>query len=171
MSSRLNEMENEGLIVIGRPLSNEWEDCEKVKAVAAAVDAWASKLSLPLGLIYCGTTINWPEEVKYTPLIIGLVTFSGYGDDDEPVAGVVPPSAMSASEASKIPAEFWADLEATHGVAFSDEPDVYLACAGWTWARMEGGGHKVSTSTEDSGFRIVPEAARGTALTMKVGYC
>lgn len=170
MSSRLSE-ENEGLIVIGRPLSNDWEDCEKVKAVAAAVDAWASKLSLPLGLIYCGTTINWPEEVKYTPILIGLVTFSGYGDDDEPVAGVVEPSDMSVSEASKIPAEFWADLEATHGVAFSGEPDVYLACAGWTWARMEGGGHKVSTWAEDDGYCVVPEEARGAALTMTVGYC
>lgn len=171
MSSRLNEMENEGLIVIGRPVGSEWDDCEKVQAVAAAVDAWASKLSLPLGLIYCGTTINWPDEVKYTPILIGLITFSGYGDDDEPVAGVVEPSAMQADKASKIPAEFWADLEATHGVAFSGEPDVYLACAGWTWARMEGGGHKVSTSTEDSGFRVIPEAARSATLTMKVGYC
>ena len=84
---------------------------------------------------------------------------------------MVQPSQMMVGDASKIPAAFWADLEAQHGVTFLGEADVYLACAGWTWARMEGGGHKVNVSTEDAGFLVVPEAARDTALTMKVGYC
>lgn len=171
MASRLNEMENEGLIVVGRPVRNEWDDCEKIKAVASAVDVWGAKLALPLGLIYCSTTINWPDEVGFTPMLIGLITFSGYGDDDEPEAGVVEPAQMSADHARKIPAEFWADLEVAHGVTFSGEPEVYLACAGWTWARMEGGGHKVNADTEGAGYKVIPEAARGSAMTMRVGYC
>lgn len=58
MSSRLNEMENEGLIVIGRPVGNEWDSAEKIQAVAATVDEWAKKPSVPLGLVYCGTSIT-----------------------------------------------------------------------------------------------------------------
>jgi hypothetical protein len=92
MSSRLNEMENEGLVVIGRVVGNEYDSPEPIEALAAAVDAWGEKLSLPLGLVYCGTTINWPDDVRYTPIVIGLVTFSGFGDDDEPVAGEVGPA-------------------------------------------------------------------------------
>lgn len=173
MASFLNRTENEGLIVVGRVVDNGWKEHEKIEAVAAAVDAWAAKLSLPLGLVYCGTTINWPnEDPSYSPILIGLVTFDGPGDDDEPIAGTVEPSQMALAQAEKIPAAFWSALEAEHGVTFSGEPNVYLAAAGWTWTRLESpDGEKVSTSTEDDGYCEVPEALRMQPLTMKTGYC
>ena len=172
MSSRMNEMENEGLIVIGRRIGNEWETPEEVQAVAATVDAWGKKLSLPLGLVYCGTTINWPEDVEFTPIVIGLITFSGYGDDDEPVAGQVGPESMDVSRASAIPDGFWQALADEHQVDFSGDVDVYLAAAGWTWVRLAKDGESVcGTSTEDDGFRVIPVEARTGTYEMTVGYC
>ncbi|MCA9660647.1 MAG: hypothetical protein KC486_20060, partial [Myxococcales bacterium] len=130
-------MENEGLVVIGRPLRNEYDAPAPIEALAAAVDAWGRKLSLPLGVVYCGTTINWPDDVQYTPIVIGLITFSGYGDDDEPVAGDVDARAMDLARAEAIPAEFWRALADEHGVEVPEKDDVYLAAAGWTWVALD----------------------------------
>ncbi len=173
MSSRLNEMENEGLVVIGRPLGNEYDAPEPIEALAATIDAWGEKLGLPLGLVYCGTTINWPDDVKYTSIVVGLVTFSGYGDDDEPVAGELVPEAMDLGRARAIPAEFWAALRDEHGVSVPDEDEVYLAAAGWTWVSLQGaGGERVcAVSTEDDGFCVIPEALRQGTWSVRVGYC
>ncbi|MCB9705473.1 MAG: hypothetical protein H6711_26620 [Myxococcales bacterium] len=173
MSSRLNEMENEGLVVIGRPLLNEYDTPEPIEALAATVDAWGTKLSLPLGVVYCGTTINWPDDVQYTPIVIGLVTFSGYGDDDEPVAGDVDAKAMDLARAKAIPAEFWRALADEHGVEVPDTDDVFLAAAGWTWVALDGddGESVCSVSTEDDGFTVIPEELRGGSYTVRVGYC
>lgn len=173
MSSRLNEMENEGLVVIGRTVANDWSSVDEIRKVAEAVDALAAKHSLPLGLIYCGTTINWPDDFEYTPIMIGLITFSGFGDDDEPIAGQVPPEAMDLGRASSIPEGFWRALEEEHGVELRGETDVYLATAGWTWASLEqaDGKRVCSVSTEDEGYRVIPEEARGGQYLMKVGYC
>lgn len=173
MSSRLNEMENEGLVVIGRVVGNEYDSSAPIEALAAAVDAWGGKLSLPLGLVYCGTTINWPDDVKYTSIVIGLVTFSGFGDDDEPVAGEVNPSAMDIARAKAIPEEFWRCLREEHGVTLSESDDVYLAAAGWTWVSMGSAeGERVcSVSTEDDGYRVIPEALRSGTWEVRVGYC
>lgn len=173
MSSRLNEMENEGLVVIGRVVGNEYDSPEPVEALAATIDAWAEKLSLPLGLIYCGTTINWPDDVQYTPIVIGLVTFSGYGDDDEPVAGEFGPEAMDVGQARAIPEEFWSSLRETHGVTLSDTDEVYLAAAGWTWVSFgpPEGDSVCSVSTEDDGYRVIPLELRRGHWTARVGYC
>ena len=173
MSSRLNEMENEGLVVIGRGVGNEYDSPEPVEALAKAVDAWGEKLSLPLGLVYCGTTINWPDDVKYTPIVIGLVTFSGFGDDDEPVAGEVVPSEMDIARAKAIPEEFWRCLREEHGVTLSESDDVYLAAAGWTWVSMGSveGERVCSVSTEDDGYRVIPEEIRSGTWEVRVGYC
>ena len=173
MSSRLNEMENEGLVVIGRVVGNEYDSPEPIEALAKAVDAWGEKLSLPLGLVYCGTTINWPDDVKYTPIVIGLVTFSGFGDDDEPVAGEVGPQAMDVGRAKEIPAEFWSSLRETHGVTLPDTDEVYLAAAGWTWVSMESpeGDRVCSVSTEDDGYRAIPVELRQGRWAVRVGYC
>ena len=173
MSSRLNEMENEGLVVIGRVVGNEYDSPEPIEALAKAVDAWGEKLSLPLGLVYCGTTINWPDEVKYTPIVIGLVTFSGFGDDDEPVAGEVEPSEMDLARAKAIPEAFWNALREEHGVTLSASDEVYLAAAGWTWVSMGSAeGERVcSVSTEDDGYRVIPEEIRSGTWEVRVGYC
>lgn len=174
MSSSLNDMENEGLVVIGRPVASEYDSPEPIEALAAAIDAWGERLSLPLGLIYCGTTINWPDDVQYTPIVIGLVTFSGYGDDDEPVAGEVGPAEMDLARAKAIPAEFWRSLAEEHGVSFaSDEDEVYLAAAGWTWVALDSATKKsaCAVSTEDDGFCVIPEALRGQSFSVRVGYC
>jgi len=142
-------------------------------AVAAAVDAWGAKLSLPLGLVYCGTTINWPDDVEFTPIVIGLITCSGFGDDDAPIAGEVGPEAMDRARADAIPEAFWQDLAEKHGVALTGDPDVYLAAAGWTWTRLERdeGDTVCSVSTEDDGYTRIPEDARGGSYLMHVGYC
>ncbi len=173
MSSRLNEMENEGLVVIGRGVGNEYDSPEPVEALAKAVDAWGEKLSLPLGLVYCGTTINWPDDVRYTPIVIGLVTFSGFGDDDEPVAGEVEPGEMDVARAKAIPEEFWNSLREEHGVTLSASDEVYLAAAGWTWVSMGSAeGERVcSVSTEDDGYRVIPEEIRSGTWEVRVGYC
>ena len=173
MSSRLNEMENEGLIVQGRTVGNEWDSPEPIKAVAAKVDDWGRKLSLPLGLVYCGTTINWPDEVEFTPILIGLVTFSGHGDDDEPFAGEAGPEAMDISRGQAIPERFWNALEAEHGVQFGSELDVYLAVAGWTWTALESddGERVCSVSSEDDGYVVIPPEARSGRYLVQVGYC
>jgi hypothetical protein len=172
MSSRLNRLENEGLVVIGRAVTNDWASADAIRAAAEAVDAWGQKLSLPLGLVYCGTTINWPDGYQYTPVLIGLVTFSGFGDDEEPIAGEVPPESMDIARASAIPEELWRSLEEQHGVELGDL-DVYLAAAGWTWTRLEmaDGGTVCGVSTEDDGYRAIPEEGRSEHCVMSVGYC
>ena len=172
MSSRLNEMENEGLVVIGRVVGTEYDSPEPIEALAAVVDAWGEKLSLSLGLVYCGTTINWPDDVKYTPIVIGLVTWSGFGDD-EPVAGEVEPSEMDIARAKAIPEEFWRSLREQHGVTLSETDEVYLAAAGWTWVSMgsDEGERVCSVSTEDDGYCVIPEAIRSGSREVRVGYC
>ncbi len=172
MASRMNEMENEGLVVIGRVVGNAWESPEPIQAVAATVDEWARKLSLPLGLVYCGTTINWPDDVGFTPILIGLITFSGYGDDDEPHAGEVGPSEMDLGRASAIPDEFWQDLVDKHGVELDAAVDVYLAVAGWTWARLENDGEVAcDVSAEDDGYIDIPAELRSGTYDVLAGYC
>ena len=173
MSSRLNEMENEGLVVIGRPLRNEYESPEPIEALAATIDAWGQRLSLPLGLVYCGTTINWPDDVRYTSIVVGLVTFSGYGDDDEPVAGQLGPTDMDLARGTAIPEEFWQALRDEHGASLPDENEVYLAAAGWTWVSVDGpdGKRVCSVSTEDDGYCVLPEELRQGHWSVRVGYC
>lgn len=165
-------MENEGLIVIGRPVDGELSDPETVQAIAATVDAWAQRTGTDLGLVWCGTTINWPDDMEFTPSIIGLITFSGFGDDDEPEAGEVTPEMLDGGRGASIPEELWSELEQEHGIAFDGETDVYLAAAGWTWVRMKPeGGKELAVSTEDDGLVKVPVEARGKSWMMRVGYC
>ena len=173
MSSRLHETDNEGVVVIGRPLGNEYDSPDPIEALAATIDAWGQRLSLPLGLVYCGTTINWPDDVQYTPIVVGLVTFSGYGDDDDPVAGELVPADMDVGRARAIPQEFWQALRDEHGVSVPDEDDVYLAAAGWTWVSVDGpeGESVCAVSTEDDGYRVIPEALRQGNWSVRVGYC
>jgi len=172
MVSRLNEMENEGLIVIGRAVGDEFDSHEKIEALAKTVDAWATEHSVPLALVYCGTTINWPDDVGFTPIVIGLVTFSGYGDDDEPVAGEVGPKAMDVGRAAEIPSGFWEAVEREHGVELEGEVDVLLAVAGWTWVGLDRGEDDVcGVSAEDDGFCVVPAELRSESFVVKVGYC
>ena len=174
MSSRLNDMENEGLVVIGRLVGSEYDTPEAIERIAEAVDAWGRKLSLPLGLVYCGTTINWPSDVQYTSIVIGLITFSGYGDDDEPVAGELGPEDMDIARAEAIPADFWRALQQEPGVELSGSDEVYLAAAGWTWVALapdEGSKSVFSVSTEGSGYRAIPQELRSGHWTVRVGYC
>ena len=105
--------------------------------------------------------------------MIGLITFSGYGDDDEPVAGDVDARAMDLARAEAIPAEFWRALADEHGVEVPEKDDVYLAAAGWTWVALDGDDGKsvCSVSTEDAGYRVIPKALRGGSYSVRVGYC
>lgn len=172
MPSHINELENEGIIIIGRPVETEFDTPEPIEALAQTIDELAAKHSLPLGLVYCGTTVNWPDEVELTPIVIGLVTFSGFGDDDEPLAGTVGPEHMDAARAEEIPETFWAALSDKHGVEFGGGADVLLAVGGWTWANLEKDDeHVFGVSSEDDGYLAIPEELRSQTFDMKVGYC
>jgi hypothetical protein len=173
MPSYLNETENEGLIVIGRPVRGEFESADAIQEAAAAVDALAKKHGLPLGFVYAGTTINWPDEFEYTPCLIGLVTHVDYGSDD--VERNPLPRAALAPRA--IPDEVWDALRDDHGLDLEEETGTYLAVAGWTWTSIDdaNGERIVGVSAEDDGFvRIDDEerVMRGDApLQMRTSYC
>ena len=111
--------------------------------------------------------------MEFTPIVIGLVTWSGFGDDDEPVAGEVVPSEMDIARAKAIPEAFWNALREEHGVTLSASDEVYLAAAGWTWVSMGSAeGERVcSVSTEDDGYRVIPEEIRSGTWEVRVGYC
>ncbi len=171
MVSYLNEMENEGLIVIGRRVSGSFETSEEVEAVAKTVDGWAKRTGRDLGLVWCGTTINWPDDVEGTASIVGLITCVVPGEDDESKGMEVDPDAMDLSRA-QIPDELWKALKDEHGLTFKGKTDVFFAAAGWTWARMTCEGAKdLYASTEDEGYIRVPPSARDKTWTMVVSYC
>jgi hypothetical protein len=172
MTSRLNEMEYEGLVVLGRVVATTYGSPDEVEALADVVDGWAEKLSLPLALVYCSTTMNWPDGVEYAGILIGLVTFSGFGDTDNSVAHDVGADATDLSRADAIPSAFWEELEKEHNVEFEGGVDVRLAVAGWAWARLElDGSVSCSAAAEDEGHTSIPANLRGVACVMRVGYC
>lgn len=172
MTSRLNEMEYEGLVVIGRPVTTSYERPEDIEALAGIVDEWAEKLSLPLGLVYCSTTVNWPDGVELASILIGLITFSGYGGTNEDIAHDITAGVMDISRAESIPGDFWKVLEQDHDVEFGGGVDVRLAVAGWAWARLERAGTVVcGVSAEDDGHVVIPDELRAAECVMRVGYC
>lgn len=184
MHSRLNDMRNEGLVVIGREVKNEWADAETIRAVANTVEEWARKLSLPLGLVYCGTTINWPDDVdEFTPILVGLITFAASEEDaerfdendeevEDPVAGKLDPRAMDVSRAAEIPDEFWTAIAEQHGVEFGEGVDAHLAVAGWAWVSLRLDSETVlNVSAEDNGHRVIPLDQRGDDYEVRVGTC
>jgi hypothetical protein len=165
-------MEYEGLIVIGRPVATSYDSPDDVEALADVVDEWAKKLSLPLGLVYCNTTVNWPDGIEFASILIGLVTFSGYGATDDSIAHNVSPDAMDLSRAEAIPSDFWEVLEQEHDVGFAGGVDVRLAVAGWAWARLERDGTVLcSAAAEDDGHALIPDHLRVAECVMRVGYC
>jgi hypothetical protein len=172
VTSRLNEMEYEGLIVIGRLVATSYQRPDEVQALADVVDQWAERLSLPLGLVYCSTTMNWPDGVEFAGILIGLVTFSGYGASDAPIAHDVSPDAMDISRAESIPSELWEVLERDHEVTFEGTVDVRLAVAGWAWARLERDGAVLcGAAAEDDGYVRIPDEVRSAECVLRVGYC
>lgn len=172
MASQLCEMENLGLIVIGRPITSEFSSTEEIEELASAVDGLAGKLQEPLGIVYCGTTINWPDEFEYTPVIAGLITHMHWGDDDSDPAPI-PAKALAKRE---VPAALW-ELIADKGKKFAGEDHTYLAIAGWTWATIYGNEGKsiVGTSGEDSGYVRIDDKPRimdgKEPLTINASYC
>ena len=168
MASQLCEMENNGLIGIGREVGKEFESVEEIEAAAAKADEWAKKSGLPLGFVYCGSTINWPGEFEFTPCLVGAVTFVHWGGDDEP------PSSIPASAFAKpaIPDEFW---EAMADLELSGETKTYVAVAGWTWTSIQdGSGEQIAgVSAEDDGFSSVDDLDLGSkdGLLMEASYC
>ncbi|MDX2088274.1 MAG: hypothetical protein SFX73_10510 [Kofleriaceae bacterium] len=132
----------------------------------------AEKLSLPLGLVYCSTTNNWPDGVEYAGILIGLITFSGYSDVNQTVAHTVSADALDLARAEAIPGEFWEVLEQEHGVEFEGGVDVRLAVAGWAWARLDrDGAGGCSAAAEDEGHTVIPAELRSGECVMHVGYC
>ncbi len=170
MASQLCEMENNGLIVIGREVGKEFESVEEIEAAAAKANEWAQKTGLPLGFVYCGTTINWPDEFEYTPCLVGAVTYVHWGGDDEPPS----PIPSSAFTKPAIPDEFWAAMNEL-GLQLSGETKSYVAVAGWTWTSIKdaSGEHITGVAAEDNGFRAIDDLDLGSkeGLQMEASYC
>lgn len=173
MPNYLNEMENEGLIVIGRPVKSEFESTDAIMAAADLVSQLASEHGIDLGFVYAGTTINWPDDFDYTPSLIGIVTHVDYGSDEVDGNEPLPRSALTAPP---IPDEIWDALEA-HGLEFADKTRTYLAVAGWTWTSINDadGERIIGVSSEDDCYVPIDDIDRITKgdepLTMCTSYC
>ena len=172
MVNYLNEMENEGLIVIGRPVDSEFESSEAIEKAAQFVSELAAKHGIPLGFVYAGTTINWPDDFEFTPSIIGLVTHVDYGSDDIDGNEPLPRSALAPRP---IPDEVWKALS-DYGLDLDDETGTYLAVAGWTWTQISADGERIAgVSAEDEGFvrlddkEVIMEGDE--PLSMLTSYC
>lgn len=173
MTRYLNEMENEGMVVFGRPIRAQFESAAAIEAAADEVERLSARFGVSMSFIYCGTTINWPDEFEYTPCVIGHVSFVGYGDDydDEPT-----PIPASAFEPTEIPDGFWEALR-EYGLELErDADELYLAVGGWTWASIQdaGGANVAMVSAEDYGYTRIGDKAvikNGENLTMRVSYC
>lgn len=172
MGSQICEMENNGVIVIGRVVKGDFESTDEIEELGAAVDALGRKLGKNLGIVYCGSTINWPDDFEYTPIVAGIITHVHWGDEEaEP--GPLPAAALTKEP---VPGELW-ELIAEKGKKVSGEDQVLLAIAGWTWASIHGndGERIVGTSGEDSGYVRIDDKPRIMSgkepLTMKASYC
>ncbi len=172
MASQICEMENNGIILIGREVQGDFESCDAIEELAGAVDSLAGKLRQNIGLVYCGTTINWPDDFEYTPVLAGIITHVHYGDDE----GIAEPIPQNALAKQAVPTELW-DLIAEKGFKVSGEDQTFLAIAGWTWATIFGnnGESIIGTSGEDEGFIRIDDNPRimggKEPLTMKASYC
>lgn len=170
--SYLCEMENVGLIVVGRLVNSEFESADAIEDAADAVATVAAKYKLPISFIYCGTTINWPDDYEYTASMVGLVTHEHYGDDEDEGA----PVPASAFEKKEIPEEFWSELSETTGMKFSGSNATYLAVAGWTWTDLSVNGERVvGADSEGSGYTKIDGNDQvmnsSETLMMRASYC
>jgi len=173
MPMYLNEMENEGLIVIGRPVRNEFESAEAIAKAAAFVSELGAKQGVALSFVYAGTTINWPDGFEFTPSLIGIVTHVDYGSDEMDGNEPLPREALKPRE---IPNSIWEAL-GEYGLEVEDETATYLAVAGWTWTAIKGAdGERITgVSAEDYGYARIDGIARimegDEVLTMLTSYC
>ena len=164
------ELENKGLIVIGRTVGREFESVDEIRAAAARADEWERKSGLPLGFVNGETTITWPDEFEWTGCLLGAVTYIHHGGDDAP-ASPIPQSAFTEPD---IPDEFWAEMDEL-GLELSGETKTYLAVAGWTWTYIQDadGEDIVGVSAEGKGYREIDDLDLGSAegLQMDASYC
>ncbi|TXD37368.1 hypothetical protein FRC96_08480 [Lujinxingia vulgaris] len=173
MAGYLNEMENEGLIVIGRPVRSEFESADAIKKAAAFVAELGAKHGVPLSFVYAGTTINWPDDFDFTPSLIGIVTHVDYGSDEMDGNEPLPRQAL---EPREIPDAIW-EAPGEYGLEVEDETSTYLAVAGWTWTEIKGAdGERIKgVSAEDYGYTRIDGITRimegDEALTMRTSYC
>lgn len=172
MANYLNEMENEGLIVIGRPVRTEFESSLAIKEAAQFVAKIGSENGVDLSFVYAGTTINWPDDFDYVPMIVGVVTHVDYGSDYDDDAGPLPREALAPRT---IPEKVWGALKEC-GLELDDETGTYLAVAGWTWTQIRVGEDiLVGTSADGSGFTRIDDNAAvmesDFPLTMLTCYC
>lgn len=173
MANYLNEMENEGLIVIGRVVQTEFDSAAAIERAADRVSELATEHGLPLGFVYAGTTGNWPDQFEYTPCLVGIVTHVDYGSDEADGAEPLPRSALAPRE---IPESVWQALR-EHGLELDAETGTYLAVAGWTWTNIRDANDKVivGVSAEDDGYVRIDGESRlmegDEPLTMRTSYC
>lgn len=178
--SILNEVENEGLIVLGRTVKSDDYTAEFVTKSAEAVEALAKSLGIEgVGLVYCGTTINWPGDVD-AGMVIGKITLKAApieDDEDEDeddggdedylqVVARVQPEHMDLAQVAGLNDAFWKALEEKHGIVTEGENDAYLAAAGWTYATLNE--DEVVASAEAEGFAAIPKDFQTIGLGMSV---
>ena len=85
--------------------------------------------------MYCGNDDQLADDVKYTPIVIGLVTWSGFGGRRAGRRGSrAQRDGHRAGEGDS--GGVLALLREQHGVTLSETDEVYLAAAGWTWVSM-----------------------------------
>lgn len=174
MASRLNDMENEGMIVYGRPVTSTFQSTDEISELADKLTQQGRQLGIDLGLIYCGTTLNWPDDFDFTPILIGVVTFSHYGDDEGESFDDVPKSAF---DRPTLPDEFWNEMTAL-GLEFeNDAPEFFLTVGGWTWTSLHDASGKSieGISAEDDGYVAIDPVAllesSGGKLKIQSSYC
>ncbi len=171
--TRLYEMENVGLVVFGRVADTEFESVDAIEKAGEDVAELAKKHRVRAELIYCGTTINWPDDFEFTPVAIGIVKYESYSSDDDYGEGaeepeVVPPAVFSAD---RIPQDFWTEL-AERGITANGEDRTMLAIGGWTWTELRQGDEVIaSTSGEDDGCIDIAIDPSAGPIQIRSGYC
>lgn len=130
-----------GLIVCGRELKISFTSVDQIESIYKTVERVGKKHKLKLKLVYCGTTINWPdpEQIDF-PALVGIVTHETVEEEFR----TLPKSALSPK---KIPAGVWSALNAT-GLAFSETDATYLAVMGWAAASIQVGDGKPLCSVQ-----------------------
>lgn len=173
MANHLNEMEYEGLILVGRVVQNEFESAEAIEQAADRVSELAAEHGVPLSFVYAGTTGNWPEQFEYTPCLVGIVTHVDYGSNEADGKEPLPRSALVPRA---IPDAVWEALRA-FGLELDGETGTYLTVAGWSWTQIRDADGKciVGISAEDDGYVRIDGNTRlmegDEPLTMCTSYC
>ena len=165
-------MENQAIIVKGRLIETQFENVGAIRDTAAFVDKWAKKSGLKqLSFVYCGTTINWPDDLGYA-CIVGWVLLDDIYEDDDALPQKFSRDRLTLNK--EIPEKFWTDLK-EFGISVGETEATYLTVGGWGWADLkDDDALLVRVSGEDYAFKKldIDSLQSGSGqLSLTVGYC